>query len=229
VPGAVPRAGDLGDVLVLLSAVGGDGDPRPGRGGGDVIGACRAGLPWCGAGRACRCGADQRIWYRVARDAAGPGHILRQGTQCRAVIGGIGRHVNQPAGGEPAEGGPQLGPASAVDLGADEGDRVVVRPQRAAGPALPAYSAISASRRPGRMSAWESRPVTSLPSWARRIRFLRSPRPYATWKAAAHKESSPSPSETRGGLRRQGGAAPVPAGAETLPLVPAAGLPGRGR
>ena len=67
----------------------------------------------------------------------------------------------------------------------------------------------------------KSRPVTSPLSWARRIRSPKYPRPYATWKAAVHKESSPSPSETRGGLRRQGGAAPDRR--EAPPLVPAPG------
>jgi D-arabinose 1-dehydrogenase-like Zn-dependent alcohol dehydrogenase len=41
----------------------------------------------------------------------------------------------------------------------------------------------------------KSRPVTSLPSWARRIRWPRCLRPYATWKVATHKERSPSRSE----------------------------------
>lgn len=43
------------------------------------------------------------------------------------------RRVFGEAGREPVEGGPQLGPAGAVDLGAEEGDRVVVRPQDSAG------------------------------------------------------------------------------------------------
>ena len=98
VPGPVPQAGDLGDVLDVLPPVGGDGDRGPGRGGGDVIGGAEPAA--LGAGPAALTGARRRqvIQHRVARDPAGPGHVLREGAQRRTVIGGVGHDMDHPAG-----------------------------------------------------------------------------------------------------------------------------------
>ena len=98
VPGPVPQAGDLGDVLDVRPLAGGDGDRGPGRGGGDVAGGAEPAA--LGAGPAAAAGARRRqvIQHRVARDPAGPGHAGRQGAQRRAVIGGAGHDMYHPAG-----------------------------------------------------------------------------------------------------------------------------------
>ena len=97
VPGPVPQAGDGGDVPDLLAAVGGDGHRVPGRVSGDVLDGAQAGA--LGARPAAAAGARRRqvIQHRVGRDAAGPGHVPRQGPQGRAVIGGISHHMDHPA------------------------------------------------------------------------------------------------------------------------------------
>jgi hypothetical protein len=116
--GPVPQAGDLGDVLDLVAAVGADRARFPCAGLRDVPGLAEAGALRPGPSALAGAGRGGCVQLGVAGDPAGPGDVRRQFPQRRPVVGGVGDGVHRPVrerGREQADqrrGGIDLGRAS---------------------------------------------------------------------------------------------------------------------